>query len=96
MERWKTKSIATYNPDVHQIQVLNEKGNIVCEMESPYEQENINYAHRIVTCVNACEGINPKAIPEMIQFLNRITRSESSDAVKHTATQLLLKLVELK
>ena len=26
-------------------------------------------AHRIVACVNACEGINPEAVPELLEAL---------------------------
>ena len=29
-------------------------------------------ALRIVACVNACEGINPEVIPEMVRMLDRL------------------------
>jgi hypothetical protein len=34
--------------------------------------ENEANAIRIVACVNACEGINPEAIPDMLEALNRL------------------------
>ncbi len=30
------------------------------------DEENLANAQRIVDCVNACEGINPKAVPDLL------------------------------
>ena len=37
---------------------------------SPEEQEA--HAHLIVDCVNACEGINPEAVPELMEALRGV------------------------
>ena len=39
-----------------------------------YQTPDAN-AERIVACVNACEGINPEAVPEMLEALKKIAEA---------------------
>ena len=40
------------------------------------------HARRIVACVNACEGINPEAVPELVDALRRISDGEFATDVQ--------------
>ena len=44
---------------------------VPCDEAGPAELHNAN-ASRIVSCVNACEGINPEAVPEMLEALRSL------------------------
>lgn len=49
-------------------------GKFICELRGPRQdwspsKETEANAHRIVACVNACEGINPEAVPAMLEAL---------------------------
>lgn len=47
--------------------------SIPFQINRPDEQKTAD-AHRIADCVNACEGINPEAIPDMIEALKTFQR----------------------
>lgn len=43
-------------------------------------------AHRIADCVNACEGINPEAVPDLLEALKKAQwseRWEDEDGIRH-------------
>ena len=47
---------------------------VICPMApytgSPFGKEAEANAKRIAACVNACKGINPEAVPELLEALN--------------------------
>lgn len=52
-------------------------------------QEEVNKANaqRIVACVNACKGINPEAVPELLEALElflscKITNEQQNEAAR--------------
>lgn len=52
-------------------------GHVLCEAmqyesESPFIDISVPDAARIVACVNACEGINPEAVPDLMKALDVI------------------------
>ena len=53
-----------------------EYGEIVAEV--PRSAHCTEYAARIVSCVNACEGINPDAVPEMLEALKYVAKRMSA------------------
>lgn len=46
--------------------------------EDPEVQAN---ARRIVACVNACEGINPKAVPDLLAACKEVLRKNNGYSV---------------
>jgi hypothetical protein len=48
--------------------------------ESAYKRDE-DTANRIVACVNACDGLNPKAIPSILEAAKRLVREWESDEV---------------
>ena len=42
--------------------------------QNPAYSNSREHAARIVACVNACEGINPEAAPELLKVLTRIAK----------------------
>lgn len=53
--------------------VIDSDGICVCEMppytRSPNREKARANAERIVACVNACKGINPEAVPDLLDAL---------------------------
>lgn len=47
-------------------------------MPAVFTARNEANAARIVACVNACEGINPEAVPEILDVMRRIAESNGS------------------
>ena len=49
------------------------------QQNSPHEEIGIIYgktnAYRIVACVNACEGINPEAVPDLLAACKAMLQS---------------------
>ncbi len=65
--------------------------NLVCQMSHhPRKQEEAHAnAARIVACVNACEGINPEAVPKMLEALREcITDAGAHSINKGTISDL--------
>lgn len=92
-EPWSTYSFwYPLYADKQTITIVNSRGNSIATLAYKDDQENIENAHRIVSCVNACTGTNPEAIPELLEFLKRLCFVESSEAIKGTAKRLLEKL----
>ncbi len=50
-------------------------------------------AERIIDCVNACEGINPKAVPETLEILKKLCDRSIQDYENQRATAGMQKLV---
>jgi len=50
---------------------LPDQGYTIAVCYSGAKDEGAN-ARRIVACVNACEGINPEAVPEMVEVLESV------------------------
>lgn len=48
-----------------------------CNGTEPEERAN---AARIVACVNACEGINPEAVPDVVKALEELLSLDSGDS----------------
>ena len=48
--------------------------DFVCRLDEGTEQEKLANAVRIVACVNACAGINPEAVPDLLATLRDIVR----------------------
>lgn len=51
-----------------------ESGEIVCVAHGATKQEAEANAARIVACVNACEGINPEAVPMLVEACREFIR----------------------
>lgn len=70
--------------DSDEIPITNESGGIVAvvwQTDEDFNGENDDAgmkgaASRIVACVNACEGINPEAVPLMLAALNEIVAND--------------------
>ncbi len=51
----------------HEFEIRNAAGRYVATVDCSASTENAANAARIVACVNACEGINPAAVPDMLR-----------------------------
>jgi hypothetical protein len=52
--------------------------DVICVCEDEYGERLPNVSantRRIVECVNACEGINPQAVPDLLVALERLCRT---------------------
>ena len=64
---WDLDEAAIYDRDDDRLTVAErEEGGVMA----------IADAKRAVACVNACAGINPEAVPEMLEVLRAVQRSE--------------------
>lgn len=59
----------------------------------PIEHAN---AERIVACVNACEGLNPEAIPELIAVCEREWRHSDGETALGNIIEALDKVKKIK
>ena len=50
----------------------------VTEQCAGFEEGHAN-RHRAVSCVNACAGINPEAVPDLLAVCKAITEGDGSD-----------------
>jgi len=68
-EPWKT-----YQEDSDSVHVLSDDyGRIVTLHRAPYDPTDVAAnAKHIVSCVNNCQGINPEAVPDLLEVLKRI------------------------
>jgi hypothetical protein len=70
--------------------------HVICRTWSPYYQasypassiefsrkEQIANARRIVACVNACEGINPEAVPDLLEACEAYADADAWDNARH-------------
>lgn len=53
----------------YSIVVYGDKGDFNAGVQGDTHEEALANAQRIVACVNACEGINPEAVPDMLKAL---------------------------
>ena len=48
-------------------------------------------AERIVACVNACAGINPEAIQDLLSFAVAMAENDSDECVRNAAREIVKK-----
>jgi len=95
-EPWRLETVKTQVGICHKIgpfpgNDIHEEGNACIYSDNTSggrPKELLANAERIVACVNACAGIDPAAIPALIEALERIERGEgrfSTDPLTHAA-----------
>lgn len=68
-EPWKTHSL--WLPLISKYEIwLEANGKKLCSFNTGNEELDNENAYRVAECVNACKGINPKAIPDMLKALD--------------------------
>jgi hypothetical protein len=59
--------------------IVNQDGETIAKIsQSATEEQDAADAARIVACVNACAGINPEAVPDMLDALRAIAAACSA------------------
>ena len=61
----------------------------ICKMPDLSQRSYAN-AERIVACVNACAGINPEAVPKLLEVLQAITLAACIDCSHNEAWKNLI------
>lgn len=74
-EPWHTNGTTSDEPD--SFAIYNDDSEFVATLmypfaedaEMPSDETREANAERIVACVNACKGINPACVPELVEFV---------------------------
>lgn len=77
-------------PNGHMLCDLTTGDEVATIPESEPPELFANTARRLAACWNACDGLNPEAVPDLIKALEGVVRVADRDTVEFTAARAAL------